>query len=80
MYICMCVCTYVHVHAHVVGMYIHMCGSVVHHSCVVVNNGHNIRTPPCVPSCVCCFRNDILLLLDLKAGCDACDFEYQALK
>ena len=27
-----------------------------------------------------CCRNDILLLLDLKAGCDACDFEYQSLK
>jgi DNA methyltransferase 1-associated protein 1 len=25
-------------------------------------------------------RNDILLLLDLKAGCDACDFEFQSLK
>ena len=25
-------------------------------------------------------RNDILLLLDLKAACDACDFELQSLK
>lgn len=26
------------------------------------------------------FRNDILLLLDLKAACDACEFELQSLK
>ena len=26
------------------------------------------------------YRNDILLLLDLKAACDACEFELQSLK
>ena len=26
------------------------------------------------------YRNDILLLLDLKSACDACEFELQSLK
>ena len=54
--------------------------SVMGHSLCVVVNDVQVCMPPCAPSCFCCFRNDILLLLDLKAGCDACDFEYQALK
>ncbi len=31
-----------------------------------------------VHACVC--RNDILLLLELKSACDACEFELQSLK
>lgn len=51
--------------------------------CVQFNDLRQVvETEMCLLNCLSFFlsRNDILLLLDLKSACDACEFELQSLK